>query len=87
MSSNANSKLKISSQLKKGNANRGKIHKGAGTKNKKIVTLNIGHVMKRKEDGDSGFRLASKKSNNGQSNRKTHAEKGVIIKVAWTKLE
>ena len=87
MSSNANRKLKISSQLKKGNASRGQIHKGAGPKNRKIATLNIGHVMKRKEDGDNGFRLASKKSNNGQSNRKTNAERGVTNKVALTKLE
>ena len=87
MSSNVNSKLKISSQLKKENVSRGNIHNVAGTTNRRLVTLNIGHVMKRKENGDSGSRHASKRSKNGQSIKKINAERGVTIKVAWTKLE
>lgn len=87
MSSNVNSKLKISSQLKKENVSRGNILNGAEPTNRRLVTLNIGHVMKRKENGDSGFRHASKRFKNGQSIRKINAERGVTIKVAWTKLE
>merc|ERR1712001_249781 len=90
MSSNANSKLKIPSQLMKGNACRSRVNKlnrDAETTNSKLETLSIVVVIKSNKNGNNGFRFASKKSNNGRFKRKTNAEKRAIGKVAFPKLE